>query len=62
MHGGGTAVNMFVNGELTCKSTATFGGERESIVNISYCQDSTPVVKGDKIRTTADYDLKAHPA
>jgi len=63
MHDGGTAVSMFVNDKLICKSNAIYKGEKtKTIAEMSYCDTTTAVKKGDQITVTADYDLKEHPA
>lgn len=62
----------FVNNNLACNSTATYGlaggelvvdgREWKTISKMSECLKPVPVAKGDKIRLEATYDTIAHPA
>lgn len=64
---------MLVNEKLACSTTnATYGGgsgssvpdgkEWQTITKMHECTDPIQVKKGDKVKITATYDMKAHPA
>jgi hypothetical protein len=65
-------VAAFVNDNLACNSTATYGlaggelvvGGRDwkTISKMSECHKTVQVAKGDKIRLEATYDTVSHPA
>jgi hypothetical protein len=71
MHDSGTAVNLYVNGELACASKAIYGGPGgtvningktwATIAKMGECNEPIPVKKGDKLKLEATYDTKEHP-
>lgn len=75
MHDGGLAVDLNINGQPICESTATYGGESfsttdngvsgqkwETISNMKACVDPVKVSKNDKISVGAKFDTEAHPS
>jgi hypothetical protein len=71
---GGTSVNMLVNDKLVCSSNAIYGNstgtgaptsngkEWQTITKMNECFYPIPLKKGDQVKITATYDMKAHPA
>jgi hypothetical protein len=67
-------VNLLLNDKMACISNATYGvsanglpgnasgKEWQTITKMHECDEPIPVKKGDKIKITATYDMKAHPA
>lgn len=71
MHDSGTAVNLYVNGNLTCASKATYGGAGgtinvngktwSTIAKMGECNEPIAVKKGDKLKLEATYNTIEHP-
>lgn len=71
MHDSGTYVSMSINGNLVCKSNATYGGagastivngkEWQTITEMSTCAGPIPVKKGDNVVIAAGFDTEKHP-
>lgn len=73
MHDGATHMVMKLNGKEACVSKAMYGGQGattktadgkvfETISGTSECLEPFKVTKGDRIETTAYYDLDMHPS
>jgi hypothetical protein len=67
LHDGGESVSFYLNGNETCKSNATYGGEgnklegKDILSEMSRCQEPLKIKKGDKASLIARYDLEKHP-
>lgn len=73
MHDGGIDIEFKINDKTVCDSRAVYGGEGhtakttdgktwETIRESTYCNNTIPVKKGDKIFMQANYDVDLHPS
>jgi Stress up-regulated Nod 19 len=64
-HDGGTKMIMMVNGKEVCESKAVYGkaaaNNDEAVVDMTLCDKSVPLKRGDELTLKAEYDLKSHP-
>jgi hypothetical protein len=69
LHDGGVNATFFINGKVSCTSTAVYGtsgstsinGEKwETISAYTPCPDDIPIKKGDSVSMEAWYDLTKH--
>jgi hypothetical protein len=58
-------MTMMVNDKKVCESEAIYakGGDNndEVLVDMTFCNNSIPIKKGDELTLRAEYDLKSHP-
>jgi hypothetical protein len=72
MHDGGVNIILKVNDKEVCNSRAVYGGLGhvakvdgkvwETISESTYCNNTVPVKKGDKIYMQTNYDVELHPS
>lgn len=71
LHDGGSQMQLRLNGNDICNSTAIYGGagskmkmdgkEWDTISEMTVCRDMIPVKRGDYLTMSAIYDTESHP-
>jgi len=71
LHDGGELMELYLNGKKVCTSNAVYGGKGgtmvidgkkwETISEMTDCNGTIPVKKGDTLKMKAAYDLEKHP-